>query len=72
MTRADAVQATLEGAGADGTVVAGTELQVGVQLRDRFGNDTSTGSEGVAVVAVGPSLLPFKEEGASHFRCALC
>lgn len=65
------MQATLEGPASSGSAVAGTTLRVALKVRDRFGNETTSRSEQVAVVAVGPSLVTFGEVQGGAFQCAL-
>ena len=62
----------LEGVAAEGRAVAGTEVRVALDMRDRFGNVSASRSEQhVAVEATGACTAPFEEFPTDSFRCEL-
>ena len=64
------LQAVLEGPAAEGRAVAGTEVRVALDMRDRFGNISASRSEQhVAVEATGACTAPFEEFTTDSFRC---
>ena len=64
-------QAVLEGPAAEGRALAGTEVRVGLDMRDRFGNVSASRSEQhVSVEATGACTVPFEEFTTDRFRCA--
>ena len=72
MSLENSVQAVLEGAAAEGRAVAGTEVRVALDLRDRFGNVSASRSEQhVAVEATGACTAPFEEFTTDSFRCVV-
>ena len=62
----------MEGAAAEGRAIAGTEVRVALDLRDRFGNVSASRSEQhVAVEATGACTAPFEEFTTDSFRCGV-
>ncbi len=52
--------------------MAGTEVRVALDMRDRFGNVSASRSEQhVAVEATGACTAPFEEFTTDSFRCAV-
>jgi len=52
--------------------VAGTEVRVALDMRDRFGNVSAARSDQhVAVEATGACTAPFEESTTDSFRCAV-
>ncbi len=63
-------QALLEGPAAEGRALAGTEVRVALDMRDRFGNVSASRSEQhVSVEATGACTVPFEEYTTDSFRC---